>query len=352
MKKSEFIKEFDLRTSKFENLRRSAASIVEGILEEAGIALLQVQSRVKTKNSATEKFAEKDYAKPFIDMTDLVGLRVIVYLESDIDKSAKILRDAFEIDEEKSVDKRIPEKPDVVGYRSLHLICKLGKRRSGISEYRDVCDIFFEVQVRTALTHTWAEIEHKQNYKSAQALPKRLQRRLNILSGTLELVDLELDKIKRDAESYKDDLINESSDIDKDEITEISLRTLLNEHFEDNGVPTEDVEWNDLSTQLAIEDLKQCGITSVLELRQLLSDLPESIIFKYYDGSTSTKFAVHYVRIALMWKSPKELFENRTSIKRISKKVIDGFSEYWDPENIEELARENSIEIMDTTDDD
>ena len=250
---------------KFEKLRRRAESIVTELLDDSSVICLEVQSRVKTEQSATKKIAIKQYDDPINQMTDLVGLRIIVYLESDIDEVAKILNTAFEIDDANSIDKRVPDKPDVVGYRSLHLVCALGKQRAKNAEYRNICEMKFEVQIRTALTHTWAEIEHKQNYKSAHSLPKRLQRRLNILSGTLELVDLELDQIAKDAGAYKSDLETGKSELDADELSDTVLEVLAL-----MAAKTANVEIATIyagSNEQLVEDLKYFEVVNVGNLR-------------------------------------------------------------------------------------
>ena len=60
------------------------------------------------------------------------------------------------------------------------------------SLFKDLC---FEIQVRTALSHAWAEIEHDRGYKLGGELPAHLKRRFNLLSGLLESADLEFNRL-------------------------------------------------------------------------------------------------------------------------------------------------------------
>jgi hypothetical protein len=64
----------------------------------------------------------------------------------------------------------------------------------------------FEVQIRTMLEHAWAEIEHDLGYKSKEAMPAPVRRRLQRLAGMLELADHEFVKIRQDLERYAERL--------------------------------------------------------------------------------------------------------------------------------------------------
>lgn len=184
-----------------EKVGKKVLELCESTLKDAEIQYLSITSRIKSAESAKQKFATKSRNQKY-EFTDLVGIRVVVFLEHEIDLAASQLRKTFEIDEVNCVDKRSSQQIDAVGYRSLHLVATLGERRSELPEYRDLCDCKFEIQIRTALQHTWAVIEHKKNYKGAEALPVNLQRRLMILSGTLELIDREFSQIAIEADAY------------------------------------------------------------------------------------------------------------------------------------------------------
>jgi putative GTP pyrophosphokinase len=104
-------------------------------------------------------------------VTDLVGARVITYFADDVDRVARIIRnlDNFEIDPRNSVDKRRALQADQFGYQSLHLVALLSKRRI-FTENREFEGLKIEIQIRSLLQHTWAEIEHAY-YKAERTLP-------------------------------------------------------------------------------------------------------------------------------------------------------------------------------------
>lgn len=272
-KQFDFSRNYKSKFPAFEKIRKNAHSIVEDILNDDGIPILKIQSRVKTPESVLGKISKKSYRDPFEEITDFVGLRVIVYLESDVDRAADALRQTFEVDENNSVDKRLPDSPNIMGYRSLHLICKLGSKRAAHKEYSGICETPFEVQIRTALTHTWAEIEHKQNYKSSQALPKRLQRKLNLIAAMLESADLQLDSLNRDAQSYRDDLEDESNEeIKNDELSDTSLEVVSKIFAKRQGITLSAPK--SVQYEKILQDLQDYSVTKVGELREFLGDFP------------------------------------------------------------------------------
>ncbi len=122
---SEIRKALTAKNRLFERLHTTAFGIVTNTLDEENIDFLPVQSRVKTLDSLIDKVKRKSYSSPLTDCTDIVALRVIVFLERDIKRAAAAMRKVFDIDESKSIDKTVPEKAATVGYRSLHLICSL-----------------------------------------------------------------------------------------------------------------------------------------------------------------------------------------------------------------------------------
>ncbi len=73
-----------------------------------------------------------------------------------------------------------------------------------------------EIQVRTILQHSWAEMEHDISYKSDQQIPNELQRRFLALAGLLEIADREFNSIQKEDERLRKKLEFElAEDIEK-----------------------------------------------------------------------------------------------------------------------------------------
>jgi putative GTP pyrophosphokinase len=104
------------------------------------------------------------------------------------------------------------------------------------------------------LQHAWAEIEHDRNYKFSGILPKGIQRRFNLLAGTLELVDNEFEQISEEIEKYSQEVSAKTKIGELNiPINSTSLTQYMTEKFE--AVPLVGKTFADLSSQV-IEELK------------------------------------------------------------------------------------------------
>ncbi|MEP5153286.1 RelA/SpoT domain-containing protein [Planktotalea sp.] len=290
-----------------QRLEISAKSIVQHQLQKSGIDTLELSHRIKTVESATSKISQKNYTSPIEQLTDLVGFRVTVFLEKDVKKVEDALRATFDVIEEHCVDKR-KKSIDTVGYRSLHLVCSLGESRSQVPEYSDICYLPFEIQIRTALEHTWAQIEHKQNYKGKNTLPVELQRRLMILSGALELLDKEFSNIVVEAELYVEGLKTKNEDFDGDSISKIALTEIFVDFLARNALPERaEIRNNTASVDDLIVELSSFKIDAVADLRKFLDD---SKLTGFLVEPTREPFHLHgFYRSALILSDPQRFFE-------------------------------------------
>lgn len=106
------------------------------------------------------------------------------------------------------------------GYRSIHYIVKLNQKRAELPECRKFKDLRAEIQIRTIIENTWAEIDHHWNYKpdiEDDPMDEMLKRRFFALMAVLELVDQEFDLIR---ESIQDK--SKSREIDPDAIQDLA----------------------------------------------------------------------------------------------------------------------------------
>ena len=139
----------------------------------------------------------KSYNNPLEEVTDLAGVRIICYFVSDVDKIVPWIKNEFVVDETRSVDKRKSIDPSVFGYASVHLIVELSEARIRLPEYSAFKDMKCEVQIRTILQHSWAEIEHDIVYKASEDIPFELRRRFASLAGLLEIADREFESLNK-----------------------------------------------------------------------------------------------------------------------------------------------------------
>jgi ppGpp synthetase/RelA/SpoT-type nucleotidyltranferase len=160
-------------------------------LEGKNIRVHSVTSRIKSKSSVRRKLERSAGKRTLGSLTDLLGIRVITYFPDEVNAVAAVIEREFMVDNDNSVDKRAILDPDRFGYLSLHYVLQLSDSRSTLPEYQAFRDLKFELQIRSILQHTWAEIEHDLGYHSEVALPAEVRRRFARLAGLLELADSE-----------------------------------------------------------------------------------------------------------------------------------------------------------------
>ena len=205
-----------------EHLQRQGQELGRKVLEwleQGQVKVHSVTFRTKSQESLAGKLArpDKQYRR-LSDVTDLLGLRVIVYFEDAVEQVGDILEQRLPMALEHSIDRRRRNDGNSFGYRSLHYVCRLEPTASSEEPFELCC----EIQIRTMLEHAWAEIEHDLGYKTRDVVPIVARRRLNRLAGLLELADQEFVAIRADLERYAQQLPARV----KDEHAEVALDNL------------------------------------------------------------------------------------------------------------------------------
>lgn len=221
----------------YDSLAQSVVQILKSIMKSEKISFVDVPYRIKTKDSCSGKLKKKSHYTSFEDMTDIAGLRVITLVESDLEKVSKIIAENFNVHKDDSGDKADLLGADKFGYRSIHFVCDIGQQRVQFPEFSLFKGLCFEIQIRTALSHAWAEIEHDRGYKLGGELPAHLKRRFNLLSGLLESADLEFNRLSEEINLYKIKLQEAGKDELLDQgINKLSLINFLNRKVTDQGL--------------------------------------------------------------------------------------------------------------------
>jgi GTP pyrophosphokinase len=177
--------------------------LMENLLSAGGVQFHRVDFRVKSKESAARKIAVGGGLRTLQSLTDLLGIRIVTYFRSEVDKVADLVKEEFAIDDKNSVDKSAVLDPDRFGYLSMHFIARLADGRLALTEYQRFRGIPFEIQIRSILQHAWAEIEHDLGYKAEAAIPRNLRRRFSRLAGVLELADDEFVEIRQQIDAHQ-----------------------------------------------------------------------------------------------------------------------------------------------------
>jgi putative GTP pyrophosphokinase len=264
-------------------LSAAVASLIENILRKNGMEYLNVTARTKDIEGALEKIRRKEYDNPKEQLTDLSGIRVVTYLEEHATRIASIVKELFEVDEANSHDRSADLGEDKMGYRSTHFVCTLGKERGALPEYEGIGYLKFEIQVRTVLQHAWAELAHDRSFKFGVALPTKIQRKLNLYSGLLEIVDGAFDEIAKEIDEYKNYIENKSiSQISATEINSISLARFVSELSKELGIKVVDNTKPEL-----LDELKQYGLKNIGDVEALTTN-DFKRVFREQAGETTS----------------------------------------------------------------
>src|SRR6185295_15569382 len=104
---------------RFENLTTTAVSILESLLRANAVDFLSVSGRTKTLEGIHEKIKRKRYSDPQKQLTDMSGIRVILYFESQVERVSKIVEQSFGVDKANSFNRDATLSIDQIGYRSV-----------------------------------------------------------------------------------------------------------------------------------------------------------------------------------------------------------------------------------------
>ncbi|MVA63040.1 GTP pyrophosphokinase, partial [Agrobacterium vitis] len=196
---SHWIRENHLR---FRSLTDAVQLIIKSLLKDRGISYLTVEGRTKSEDDCIKKVKRKNYRNPVEELTDISGIRIVVYFDYDVQIVRKLIEENFNIDKENSSNREEMLPVNEVGYRSVHYVCDLGEDRTKLQEHKRLKGLKFEFQVRTVLQHAWAELAHDRNYKFSGQLPKPIERKLFLLAGLMETADNGFSDLSKELDKY------------------------------------------------------------------------------------------------------------------------------------------------------
>lgn len=198
MSHDRLLETFDAHRRTLEDTAGQLESRLAAVLRDARVPVHFVSSRVKTRDSLARKLARPDKTyRALWDVTDLVGLRVATYFEDVVEEVARLVEREFAVDFRHSTDKLRFADAGRFGYRSLHYVCALPGAH-GLGEH-----FRFEIQVRTALQHAWAQVEHDLGYKPSAEVPAAIRHRFSRVASLLEIADQEFVAIRRELSTYQ-----------------------------------------------------------------------------------------------------------------------------------------------------
>ncbi|REF30210.1 GTP pyrophosphokinase [Calidifontibacter indicus] len=235
--------------------------LITAIIDDAGINYLSITGRAKSPKSFAGKVARRadELTDPLVEITDQVGVRVITYVQSDVQAVAALLTEQFGVLEDRDLGLEAANEGRF-GYASRHLLVSRDKDAHAYDPARCA-----SVQLRTVLQHAWAEFEHDARYKG-DVPPEHasdLDRRFTLAAGLLELADREFSIIRDRLQSGLGEVTEVISG--DDTLSATDLATFLAGRYTGSGFSR--AEHYALSAQL----LGELGITSIEQLSEVLA---------------------------------------------------------------------------------
>ncbi len=283
----DFVEKYKKLKPTYDNYTVRLKLLIESLLIAENINYHLIEGRAKDVESFREKIRRKTskYSNPLKEITDLCGLRIIVYYQKDIEIIDRIIKSNFKVDAENSVDKSKILNSNEFGYLSNHYVVELNDDRCNLTEWKPYESMWAEIQLRTVLQHSWAAISHELEYKSKYDIPDLLKRKLYRLAGLFELADEQFGEVKEEQFLLAQAIENKESIDNKEVYNEINYETIKNLFESENDVIKKylsagtaagfiDNPDNDLSSEVdysrIVELLSMLKIVSIEQLDKLL----------------------------------------------------------------------------------
>ncbi len=239
-------------------------------MKQSDITLaLPIEYRVKEIDSIIDKIERSESKTSSLkDITDLIGLRIILLFRRDVEKVCDVISKQFDVIEKD--DKLTIISESQFGYSSVHFLVTVPASWLSVPTLAPFKGLKAEIQVRSMAQHIWAAASHKLQYKNEQSVPIPVRRSIHRVSALLETVDLEFERILDEKNEYRREIEKVAKS------PKAPLNVDLLENILDELLPAEnkDVEKGELYGDL-LQDLIGNGISYSDELiKAIRENLP------------------------------------------------------------------------------
>lgn len=288
------LNEYREQYANFHIIREIVLNKLKEFVAEFGIVVNSVEARIKDEGSLAGKLELKGYKyQNLLDITDIVGARVVTFYMDEVDKFAAKVESSFDIDWDNTIDKRKTHKIDQFGYMSLHYICRIPKEMYYDPDFPIVNELRIEIQLRSVLQHAWAAIQHDTGYKTDVEIPREYLRNFNRLAGLLELADDAFCNMRNSIEDYRRRVkqVVKNGKLDDIELNGDSYKAYLeNGGFDDINkriATIGNMEIEEVSLANFLKVYKSFGFTTLKELDDFVkeySDLAYELSIRQFTG--------------------------------------------------------------------
>ncbi len=201
--------------------KRQAAVLLKVLQNNLGpmwpLAVMQARAK-KVPNYAEKVIKRGTYVDPVNEMNDLCGGRVILHTKEEVSGACAWIRKAFVVHDELTQDVGERLAASEFGYRSYHFTVRFRPDFDyGVSVATDILELpnpWMEIQVRTFLQHTWADVAHDNIYKARVAVPDHLLRESARIAAALERLEDSFSLLVADLQVYQTNYLSYRSQED------------------------------------------------------------------------------------------------------------------------------------------
>lgn len=197
MNESEFKSKWETEKPIYEEWGEYVAAAISDELAKIGKDLAQFLKvpavpRLKSDMSLIDKafYRKKNYADPYSEIEDKVGVRFVVLLIEDIRTICQAVEniDIWTVDACKHFDEDREKEPLLFTYQSVHYVLR-PKEQIESHGVKIPADTACELQIRTLLQHAHAELTHDAIYKSKRTVKPSVQRTVAKSMALIETTD-------------------------------------------------------------------------------------------------------------------------------------------------------------------
>ncbi len=224
MNLNESVEFFTKRKSKYTQLKKEIASLLDKHLKKLDVKIIEISSRIKKQDSLKFKIKSRDYSDPLTQITDYAGVRIVCGYESEFHIIEHKIKSLFTL--LSSEDKTEKLGIDRMGYQGRHYIVSL-KQSVSKDKFTKLKDLCCEIQLRTVLQNSWSIASHHLLYKRESTAPPHIRRDLNNVASLLEIAQQVFDRIRIARIDYVKEIENIPTEDEKFLSQEINFETLI-----------------------------------------------------------------------------------------------------------------------------
>ncbi|MCJ8314888.1 MAG: hypothetical protein HRU38_22250 [Saccharospirillaceae bacterium] len=197
MDEAEFLAKFEAEKDLYQAFGNYVKTEIIKNLVECGVDVeklikIPVIPRVKDIASLIGKAFHrgKAYTNPYYDITDKVGVRVVVLTLPEVDLVCETIKshNGWQASLDRDFDQERNDNPHVFDYQSKHFVVK-AKKGIFFESINIPENTSCEIQIRTLMQHAYSELSHTVQYKSKKILTKKTTRTLSRSVALIEAVD-------------------------------------------------------------------------------------------------------------------------------------------------------------------